>query len=264
MGRSARVPGLGRRAPLAAALALALLPAALVVPARGASSTDVRPAVIGRRVLGHSVQGRPIVAWHLGQPGRTKVVLISVMHGNEPAPRRILTDLRDGLPVHDLDLWVVPVYNPDGFAHHTRRNAHGVDPNRNYPYRWIRQTGSYDSGPRPASEPETRAMMRFLDRVRPAYVLSFHQPLHGVDVTERPRFSRRVARALGLPTSHLDCGSTCHGTMTMWFNHRYPGFALTVEYGASPSAATLRAAPDAILHLFGAWRGGVHGVSRGG
>jgi predicted deacylase len=264
MGRLSRGHGPRRRGSVAAGLALALLPAVLVVPARGASSTDTRPAVIGRRVLGHSVQGRPIVAWHLGQPGRTKVVLISVMHGNEPAPSRILTDLRDGLPVHGVDLWVVPVYNPDGYAHHTRTNAHGVDPNRNYPYRWVHQTGPDASGPRPASEPETRAMMRFLDRVRPAYVLSFHQPLHAVDVTERPRFSRRVARALGLPTSHLDCGSTCHGTMTMWFNHRYPGFALTVEYGATPSAATLRRAPDAILRLFGAWRGGVNGVPRNG
>jgi hypothetical protein len=105
-------------------------------------------------------------------------------------------------------------------------------------------------------------MMRFLSRVRPAYVLSFHQPLHAVDVTERPRFSRRVARALDLPMTKLDCGSTCHGTMTMWFNHRFPGFALTVEYGATPSASTLRAAPDRILKPFGAWRGGVVGVPR--
>lgn len=261
-----------RRGPAAVGLALALLPAVLVVPA-GASGAGAataspaaatRPAVIGRRVLGHSVEGRPIVAWHLGDPGRTKVVLIAVMHGNEPAPRRILTNLLDGAPVHDLNLWVVPVYNPDGLAHHTRKNAHGVDPNRNYPYQWIRQTGGYDSGPRPASEPETRAMMGFLSRVRPAYILSFHQPLHAVDVTERPRFSRRVARALGLPMTSLNCGSSCHGTMTMWFNHRFPGFALTVEYGASLSTATLRAAPDAILRLFGAWRGGVVGVPRAG
>jgi murein peptide amidase A len=92
--------------------------------------------------------------------------------------------------------------------------------------------------------------------------LSFHQPLHAVDVTDRPRFSRRVARALDLPMTRLDCGGTCHGTMTMWFNHRFHGFALTVEYGASPSRATLRAAPDRLLELFGAWRGGVVGVPR--
>jgi predicted deacylase len=213
-------------------------------------------------VLGKSVKGRKIIAYHLGEPGEKKVVLISVMHGNEPAPRRILTNLIDGARVHGLDLWVLPVYNPDGLARHTRKNAHGVDLNRNYPYRWIRQTGGYDSGPKPRSEPETRAVMRFLADVRPRYVLSFHQPLHAVDVTQRPTFSRRVARALRLPTSRLRCGSSCHGTMTMWFNHRFSGFALTVEYGADPSRAKLRAAPDRILRLFGAWRGGVKGVER--
>ena len=249
-----------RRGLLAAALSLALLPAVLVLPARAAP--DDHPAVIGRRVIGHSVQGRPIVAWHLGEPGKPKVVLISVMHGNEPAPRRILDNLRDGQPVHDVNLWIVPVYNPDGLAHHSRMDARGVDLNRNYPYKWARLTGSYYSGRKPASEPETRAMMKFLAKVKPAYVLSFHQPLHGVDITARPAFSRRVAKALDLPMTHLNCGSSCHGTMTMWFNHTFPGFALTVEFGPSPSAAKLRAAPDRILRLFGAWRGGVAGIAR--
>ncbi len=250
-----------RRGLVAAGLALALMPAAFVVPAVSAPA-PARPAVIGHRVIGHSVQGRRIVAWHLGQPGKPKVVLLAVMHGNESAPRAILTDLRDGPPVHDLNLWVVPVYNPDGLAAHTRKNAHHVDLNRNYPFHWIPQDGGYESGPRPASEPETRAMMGFLAKVHPSYVLSFHQPLHAVDVTERPRFSRRVARALGLPMTRLDCGSTCHGTMTMWFNHRFHGFAITVEYGASPSRRALRAAPDQVLRLFGGWRGGVVGAPR--
>jgi murein peptide amidase A len=262
MRPSSRASSRRGRAVAALASLATLLPVALVVPIADAStSASSRPAVIGRTVIGHSVQGRPIVAWHLGEPGKKKVVLISVMHGNEPAPRRILTDLRDGPPVHDVNLWVLPVYNPDGLAHHQRKNAHGVDLNRNYPYKWARLDGNYESGPKPASEPETRAAKRFLSRVRPAYVLSFHQPLHAVDVTERPKFSKRVARALGLPMSRLTCGSTCHGTMTMWFNHTFSGFALTVEYGAHPTAAKLRAAPDQILRLFGAWRGGVVGTS---
>jgi len=142
-------------------------------------------------VVGHSVDGRRITAYHLGEHDRKRVVLISVMHGNEPAPRRILMNLIHGAPVHGIDLWVVPVYNPDGLARHMRRNDHGVDLNRNYPYKWIRQGGSYDSGPKPRSEPETRAMMRFLTKVHPAYVLSFHQPLHAVDVTDS--FDRGVA-----------------------------------------------------------------------
>jgi len=248
----------GRRGLGAALLALALLPSLLLLPSPTTAATTARagrPAVIGHQVLGTTVQGRRIVAWHLGEPGKKKVVLIAVMHGDEQAPRRILTDLRDGPPVHDLDLWVVPTYNPDGAAHHTRKNAHGVDLNRNYPFKWRNLDGVYESGPKPSSEPETRAMMKFLSQVRPAYVLSFHQPLHAVDITERPTFSKRVAHALKLPMSRLTCGSTCHGTMTMWFNHRFKGFALTVEYAAHPPRARLRAAPNKILTLFGGSRG---------
>jgi hypothetical protein len=225
-----------------------------------ASAADSRPAAkaaYASLVIGHSVAGRPIVAWHLGETHKPKVVLIAGMHGNEPAPTAILRTLRDGKSVHGIDLWVVPAYNPDGLARGTRRNARGVDLNRNYPYHWAPLGGSYYSGPRPASEPETRAMMRFLRRVQPDHVLSFHQPLHGVDVdVERPRFARKVARVLNLPTTTLDCGGVCHGTMTAWYNHRFPGFALTVEYGVHPPRRLMtRIAPGQVLRIFGAWRG---------
>src|SRR6185295_7448053 len=122
-----------RTALLAALLSLALVPGLLLVPWQPTLAADGRPAVIGTRVLGTTVQGRKIVAYHLGEPGKKKVVLISLMHGNEPAPRRIMTNLVNGPRVHGINLWVVPVYNPDGFARHTRKNARGVDLNRNYP-----------------------------------------------------------------------------------------------------------------------------------
>jgi hypothetical protein len=175
------------------------------------------------------------------------------MHGNEPAPKQILDTLRTGETVRGIDLWVVPTYNPDGLAAHTRRNAHGVDLNRNYPNDWAPLTGNYYAGPRPASEPETRAMMRFLRQVRPRRVVSFHQPLNGVDVaTKDPGFARRIARALRLPTTDLDCGSTCHGTMTGWFNRHFGGSALTVEYGDHPGRRRLRGqAPGALVRLLG-------------
>lgn len=218
--------------------------------------TSYADAVIGKRKLGESVQGRPIRAWHLGEPGKKKVVLIATMHGNEPAPRQILTRLRDGRKIEGIDLWVVPVYNPDGLARHTRKNAHGVDLNRNFPYHWVDLDGNYESGRRAASEPETRAMMRFLRDIKPAYILSFHQPLNAVDMhVERPRFARKVANKLNLPTSNLDCGGVCHGTMTGWYNHRYRGFALTVEYGSHPRRERMRVtAPRQVLSIFGASR----------
>ncbi len=100
-------------------------------------------------------------------------------------------------------------------------------------------------------------MMRFLADVDPDFVLSFHQPLYGVDVdNERPGFSRLVAETLDLPATRLDCGSVCHGTMTQWFNHRFDGFALTVEYGARPPQRLMRrTAPRQVLRVFGAVSG---------
>ena len=227
------------------------------LPSSAQAAPAQRGAVIGTRVLGKSVEGRKIVAWHLGEPGKPKVVLMSAMHGNERAPRQILQALRDGAPIHGINLWVVPTYNPDGAAAGTRKNAHGVDLNRNFPYKWVDLDGNYESGRKPASEPETRAMMRFLSDVRPRWILSFHQPLHGVDTdTKRPTFARKVARHLDLPAKKFSCGSVCHGTMTMWFNHKFAGTALTVEYGATPPRRLMRVrAPRQVLSIWGARRG---------
>ncbi len=231
----------------------------LVVPGPVRATTAEpgdRPAVVEVRTLGHSVKGRPIRAWRLGEPGKRPFVLVSTMHGNEPHTRWILESLRDGRAVEGIDLWVVPTYNPDGLARGTRRNARGVDLNRNFPYRWADLDGSYESGRRPASEPETRAMMAFLEEVDPRRVISFHQPLHGVDTdTKDAGFARRLARALRLPRTSLDCGGLCHGTMTMWFNHRFDGSALTVEYGARPSRHRMAVrAPRQLLDVLRAQR----------
>lgn len=262
MTRTVRPLGILLALAVTATSAVAGLPAAPTTAQVGqvARADEARPAVIGQRVLGHSVRGRAITAWHLGEPGRpgaARVVLIASMHGNEGTPRRILETLRDGAPIQGVDLWVVPSYNPDGLAAHTRRNAHGVDLNRNYPWSWTDLDGSYESGPKPASEPETRAMMRFLRSVRPQYILSFHQPLNGVDTdTKDKRFARRVARHLHLKAKVFTCGGVCHGTMTGWYNHHFSGSALTVEYGAHPSRRLMRrTAPGQVLDVFGAWRG---------
>ena len=213
-------------------------------------------AVIGRRVLGRTSRGRAIRAYHLGQPGQPKAVVIAGMHGDEPAPRQILWSLRDGAPIRGLDLWVIPSYNPDGLARHTRKNARGVDLNRNYPYRWRELDGEYESGPRPASERETKAVMRFLRDVRPRWIVSFHQPLKGVDSdTKRPSFARRLAEHLNLPLKRFACGGVCHGTMTMWYNHHFAGSAITVEYGAHPSRHRMRVrAPRQLLSALGGSR----------
>ena len=99
-------------------LALTVALAATVLAGPQAAASEAKPvkAAYASVVVGKSVQGRPIVAWHLGETKMPKVVLIAGMHGNEPAPTAILRTLRDGKSVHGIDLWVVPAYNPDGLA----------------------------------------------------------------------------------------------------------------------------------------------------
>ena len=229
---------------LLVALPLAVLPALPRGEAAQPSAGQDKSAVIETVKLGESVQGRPIYAYRLGEPadgGVPTVVLIGAMHGNEQQTRPALWAIKDGEPLVGAEVWLVPTYNPDGIAAGTRKNAHGVDLNRNFPHGWADLDGNYESGPRPASEPETRAVMRFLSRVRPDRILSFHQPLHGVDTdTKDAAYAERVARVLRLPRKTFDCGGTCHGTMTGWFNARFAGSALTVELGPGPSTGWLR------------------------
>lgn len=217
-----------------------------------------RPAVIEHRVLGHTVRNRPIQAWRVGNPASPrKVVVLAAMHGDEAAPSQILRSIRDGQPVSGVDLWLVPTVNPDGAARAARKNAHGVDLNRNFPREWAELDGEIESGPGPASEPETRALMTFLRRVDPRFVVSFHQPLNGVDTfgSKQRWFARRLARELQLPAKEFACGGACHGTLTQWFNHGFAGVAVTVEYGAHPTFRRMDVrAPRQLLRALGASR----------
>jgi murein peptide amidase A len=248
-----------RRQALALVLPGLLLTAATpAVSPTSPAAAGSRPAVVETRTIGHTVKHRAIVAWRLGQPSaRRKVVVFGAMHGNETGPSRILYNLRDGKPIRGADIWVVPQYNRDGVVRRTRQNAHHVDLNRNYPRHWKRTGGTYNSGPGPASEPETKAVMAFLRQVRPSYVVSFHQPLHGVGRagSKGAALVRRLHRGLHLPVKSFNCSGACHGTMTEWFNAGFPGVAVTVEYagGLSRKQAT-RTGPAGLLRAIGARR----------
>ncbi len=102
--------------------------------------------------------------------------------------------------LRSTELWFVLVANPDGYQYtfDTERlwrktlrdnngdgqitSGDGVDPNRNFPSHWgYDNEGSSSSpssetyrGPRPASEPETRALKRLMDRIGFAFLVNWH------------------------------------------------------------------------------------------
>ena len=69
------------------------------------------------------------------------------------------------------------------------------------------------------------------------------------------KFAKRLAAALKLPSKSFDCGGVCHGTMTSWYNHRFAGGALTVEYAAPVRDRLRTTAPRQLLGVLGGWRG---------
>jgi len=170
---------------------------------------------VTRRVIGHSVEGRPLHALTIAAPGRLPdparphVVIQGGMHGNEVIGTEVALHLlglltEDGVSgsiatLLDLaDVTVLPCVNPDGRQATMRsvastrrlptprRNANGVDLNRNWPRpddvadHWLPISGTpnprlpWYRGPEPLSEPESRAILSVLEDRPPAAMLDLH------------------------------------------------------------------------------------------
>jgi hypothetical protein len=188
--------------------------------------------------VGESVQGRRIVAVRRGPADAPVRVLVSgSIHGVEPAGHAVIARLRRLAPPGGVQVWTVRSFNPDGLARGTRQNARGVDLNRNFPVRWRRGGRAFDTyypGPRAASEPETRALMRLVRRIRPDLSIHYHQALRLVNLTggPDPALVRDYARRSGLPARRLP---PLRGTATGWQNMTFPdSSAFVVELAAGP------------------------------
>lgn len=240
-------------------MVVSLLAAATIVggsvPAQAA--TPAEPS--DRRVIGRSVDDRPIVARHVGSlDAPVQLVVIGQLHGNEPGGRAVVDRLA-GSPIPDgVGVWLVTSVNPDGDRARTRVNTRQVDLNRNFPDDW-RQAGRRTdqwSGPRAASEPETRAVMRFLRSVQPTAVLGYHQAYDVVDISHRRSrpAGRQLARWMGEQARVVGCTGPCHGTMTQWVDAELQAIALTVELDGRVSGAEADRAAAAVLRL-GQWLG---------
>jgi N-acetylmuramoyl-L-alanine amidase len=178
-----------------------------------------------------------------------KLLLVGSVHGNERAGEAVIERLRRSRPPRGTAFWLIPQANPDGAAAGSRHNAAGVDLNRNFPYRWREQDGVYESGGGPASEPETQALQRFVERERPRVTVWYHQALRMVVKSSGdPVLEHTYSRASGLPRRRLPA---YHGTATSWQNTSFDGdsaFVVELPGGALPRAGVRRHA-RAVLGL---------------
>jgi len=131
--------------------------------------------------LGHSVEGRPLLM-HVFGDGDDTVFIFGGIHGNEPTSASVAHRLIEHLRNHaearvGRRVAILAEANPDGLAAGRRANANGVDLNRNFPARNWRAGRHHGSSP--ASEPETRAIMRAIDLLDPSCVISVHSIARG-------------------------------------------------------------------------------------
>jgi murein peptide amidase A len=220
-------PGTGARGREAAAAHRSLRTFAARARAR------VRVTVIGRSALGRSLYARVV-----GDPrAKRRVLVVGCIHGTETAGRAITYGLRSGDPPPGSAWWIVDAINPDGCRAGTRGNANGVDLNRNSPWHWRaldQPGGTFYSGPRSLSEPESRAVNALVRRVRPAVSIWYHQRAGLVDSSSGGdvALERRYAALAGLP---LRAYGTVPGSITSWQNATFTkDTAFVVELPAGP------------------------------
>lgn len=125
--------------------------------------------------IGRSVQGREIPMVVLVNQGvplekTARMFVMCRQHGDEPATTeamlKLITDLVTSSSEEDADLldrvslFIVPMVNPDGAERKQRRNANGMDLNRD----WIA-----------LAQPETRAVRSAIDRIAPEVIVDAHE-----------------------------------------------------------------------------------------
>ncbi len=165
----------------------------------------VEPA-IQRRIVGTSIENRPITCTVLGE-GQDVTFILAAIHGSEPAGIPLVRRLAQYLQqyphlLQGRKVVLLPVANPDGVAHSTRYNARGVDLNRNFST--ANRLNIKRFGRTALSEPEARVIDRLIRQYAPDRVVSIHQPLACIDYDGPGKaLARRLAEYCNLPLIKL-------------------------------------------------------------
>ena len=128
---------------------------------------------------GLSVEGRPIPAFVSHNEASRYCYLIAGTHGDEPEGVYVQEKLVEWIKLAGLSIpyIIIPALNPDGLRINSRGNGNGVDLNRNLPAsNWSDEARAqrYFPGTKPASEPETKFLLKMFEQYPPGIIFSFH------------------------------------------------------------------------------------------
>lgn len=130
-------------------------------------------------VFGFSRNELCIPAFRFGQQG-PRVLLLAGVHGDEiegvALAQHLLGQFNRNFGYH-IQLVLVPMFNIDGVLAGTRKNAFGVDLNRNLPSKdWTSDVANerYFPGTTANSEPENKALTSYLELEKTDFIISLH------------------------------------------------------------------------------------------
>lgn len=192
-----------------------------------------------QRVLGRSARGRSIHGYYSARDAHGGTLVFGGFHGDEPKSVHVARKLLESLQIEsiaDRQSWlVVPLVNPDGYEKRLRRNARGVDINRNFPTAdWMpgKRNSRMFGGLRSGSEPETRAVIRAVEDFLPARIITLHSISGGRECNNFDGPGRQLAGTLsrlnGYPVTST-IGYPTPGSFGQWAGHAQGIPTVTLE-----------------------------------
>jgi predicted deacylase len=194
----------------------------------------------GPITIGKSVKGLPMEVYRFGNGPFERLIVAGIHGGNEYNTVKLAEQLMAYIDQHpetipsDVTLYILHDLNPDGAAralnHLGRANANGVDLNRNWPDGWKsdwNRSGCWTTtyvtgGSKPASEPETQALMAFIKSHQFSALINYHSAALGIFPGGVPptEASKRLAKALAAVSTYqyppMNTGCEYTGGMVDW------------------------------------------------
>ena len=127
------------------------------------------------KVIGKTTEGRPLHTRRYGNNG-PRTLIVAGLNGEDRIAVRWIDLLADELArrpelFQSSEVLVFRAGNPDGLMKKVSENSRGVLINRNFPSRRYRSLPDMSSGPGPATEAETRALLDNLYTFHPRRVI---------------------------------------------------------------------------------------------
>lgn len=207
--------------------------------------TTHQPEGIDRVVevqYGTTVEGEALIAYQFGN-GPNKTLVIGGIHGDEPLSAKLAERLRDHLInntklLDGCSVLVIPRANPDGLKRGSRKNANGVDLNRNLPAsNWKPNATNprYNPGAKPESEPEASSLRKLIETWGPIKIISIHCPLAVVnfDGDQSRALAETMAKANGYKVV-ASLGYETPGSLGSWAGNDLKIPIVTLELKVEP------------------------------